>query len=121
LKVQLTDDTAAINLYYYENFIEGDDFSGLSRLDNLWHHIVVIFNGKDNWKILVDKISLVSAKLGNLDDDGNIFIGASKQFGEFFHGSIDDIYMFSRALTEVEIQEINTFSTGLGLAQNYVP
>lgn len=85
--------------------------SGLSSTmvnDSVWHFIVGICNG-DSWEIWVDgkkeNESTSGYKYTNLNNQLSLQIGNFPQLNEhFFTGSLDDLYIYNRALNESEIK-----------------
>ncbi len=78
--------------------------SSLSVTQSQWHHVAVTFkNGSAtfylNGKSSLETTGFQTPQVSNL----NIGIGARPDQLSSFHGAIDDIYLFSRALTESEI------------------
>ncbi len=71
--------------------------------DNIWHHVVGINNGTHNM-IYLDGV------LGNITNTtsqinySNVYLGMGYGTGwSYFNGSIDDVMIFNRALTQAEI------------------
>lgn len=87
--------------------------STLDLNDGLWKHIVVtreaasrnknlFINGKLNASALFDNLPFLNSSI-------DIYFGASVCLTtqhDFFNGSLDDIRIFNRALTEAEIQAL---------------
>lgn len=78
-----------------------------SELANTWHHVAVV-RGLGFWKLFlngVDDSAFGCANTSiNLDNDIPFFIGDNQAFveGKFF-GAMDEVMIFSRALTAAEI------------------
>ncbi|MCF7912336.1 MAG: PKD domain-containing protein [Candidatus Cloacimonetes bacterium] len=84
--------------------------------DNNWHHIVWIRDRNNmQYKFYLDGVLEMT-----IEDNTNNFInGSSRPLGigcqshnygwdKYFHGSIDDIQIFNRALSNLEVQELYT-------------
>ncbi|MFZ3009789.1 MAG: LamG-like jellyroll fold domain-containing protein [Candidatus Microsaccharimonas sp.] len=76
-----------------------------------WYHLVVTFD-PSNEKIYLNG-SLIATypntvgSLGNYDGSGGFMIGAIKNVsGRYYNGSIDDVRVYNRALSLVEVQSI---------------
>lgn len=75
---------------------------------NGWHHIVATYDGI-NRKVYVDNVLIgTDNKTGNIGYSASIFaIGsASATQEEYFNGSIDDIRIFNKTLTDCEISAL---------------
>lgn len=76
----------------------------LQLLSNVWHHLVVTFDGKKR------QIFRNSIQAGGMDD-GFRFGSMSKNLGDFFIGKgfkgiIDDIIIFNKVLTQDEVNDL---------------
>lgn len=98
------------NIYIW---IAGDDFSsGVNIPMNTWTHLAVVYD-KSNLKIyknglLADYTAKSSLNTGN----GKFYIGVNTyNFNEFFKGFIDEVTVFNRSLTDIEIRQL--FINGL--------
>ena len=91
-----------------------------------WHHIAFTFDAAaDTQKLYVDGVERASGNVGKTIgyDAHPITIGAefeNEVLSYFFHGSIDEIQIFDRALTGAEITAIYT-AGGLGLCRPTQP
>ncbi|MBI4978933.1 MAG: LamG domain-containing protein [Spirochaetes bacterium] len=76
----------------------------------VWYHIAVVHEGeggKDNAKIYVNGVRTAQATYGsalNMAQSGVLKIGVAQDGGGRFNGLIDELAIFSRALSESEIQ-----------------
>lgn len=83
--------------------------------DNQWHHIVGVRRNTTTLELYIDNI-LVGTKIipsVNITVDRNYIIGAGYGFelvGYYFNGSIDQVRIFNRALTQSEINILYTES-----------
>ena len=84
---------------------------------NLWNQIVAVFNAQDfTIRIYVNgilaTIGSVNPNIQNYDNSGGLFFGvehptvALPSGPQFLNGSLDDIGIWNRALTECEIQDL---------------
>jgi hypothetical protein len=75
--------------------------------NNMWNHFVGTFNGEE-WKIYLNG-NMVGSILSNSTNPniGDLLIGGSGSCQKW-EGSIDDIAIYNRALTEQEIQNLYT-------------
>ena len=89
------------------NFDSGPDF----RVnDGLWHHVVAIRNGVTGL-LYIDGVlanSIEGTFVAALDGDIEAAIGADiRDSNKYFHGSIDEVRLWSRALSTTEIQSFS--------------
>jgi len=84
---------------------------------NLWNQIIAVFNAQDfTIRIYVNgilaTIGSVNPNIQNYDNSGGLFFGvehptvAIPSGPQFLNGSLDDIGIWNRALTECEIQNL---------------
>ncbi len=76
--------------------------------DNLWHHVVSV-RQNDTTKIYIDGVlqtNILTALVPNFNSS-SIVIGSVNGTGQFFKGYIDEIGIWNRALTPLEISKIN--------------
>lgn len=73
-----------------------------------WTHVAVTYDTKSNVSLYFDgKLVGEGAKPPPVDEiDGSIMIGARHPGDEFFTGAIDEVYLFNRIISDVEMQEI---------------
>ncbi|OHD62621.1 MAG: hypothetical protein A2096_00345 [Spirochaetes bacterium GWF1_41_5] len=88
-----------------------------------WNHIACVYNGEKRIIYLNGKIDAEEDVSGNIDDGRNFLIGgaqiktagnrgytredaANYSVGEFFSGSIDELFIWNRALLPGEIQKV---------------
>ncbi len=78
--------------------------------DNHWHHLVIIVNvsnkivsGYLDGKFIHQVIYLISSSTSN---DIDMYIGKSPIHNYFFKGCIDDIRIYNRALTKIEVESL---------------
>jgi len=91
-----------------------DSTAGKDYGDGRWHHAVLTVEDSGNLKGYVDgELELSTALLGNLGSSANrrLLIGAHRDDGDtaystFLTGSVDDVRVYNRALTEEEIKHL---------------
>ena len=83
--------------------------NGVNYLDNGWHFCVGTYDGS-MMKIYMDGVYICSnPKTGDVDDLANYLIGFDESNNNrHFNGDIDDIRIYNRALSELEIQSLYT-------------
>jgi Concanavalin A-like lectin/glucanases superfamily len=71
---------------------------------NAWAHLALTFDGT-NMRLYVNgkQVDSGPAKAA-LESKGPLLIGCAKNFGEYFKGTIDNVRVYSRALTAAEIE-----------------
>jgi Tol biopolymer transport system component len=85
-------------------------YGGLTS-DNLilgsWHHACGVYNGT-LMELYIDGLLVNSVPNSGVISETNypITIGISERWNEFFYGSIDDIRIYNRALTNVEVLQL---------------
>ncbi|HRH22475.1 MAG TPA: LamG domain-containing protein [Candidatus Paceibacterota bacterium] len=89
---------------------------------NTWHHVVGLYNGT-SWVLYVDGVLVASAvkAVGAQSSSANAAIGGayiSGTPGRFFPGKIDDVRVYSRALSDSEVQALyNQNQTAINSSQ----
>jgi len=69
-----------------------------------WHHVVAVWNGSV-LKLYVNNELVSSAELPSLNQQTyNINIGRTQRYVRYFNGTIDEVRIYSRALSENEIK-----------------
>ena len=76
-----------------------------------WHHICIVYNmyGGRQLRVFVDGRPIEwdtnDAGVGELLDDGDhpLYIGARSSQDRFFHGRMDEVMIFDKALTSEQI------------------
>jgi len=77
---------------------------------NVWSHLAVTFDGSTQ-RLFLNGVEVASAAASGtlMQTSGAFRVGGNKLWGEWFGGSIDDVRVYSRALTATEIQaDMNT-------------
>ncbi len=80
---------------------------GLKR--EQWQHFTVVMGDENNYRVYLDGLSQ-PVTVGGYDFRGHagsdLIIGARGGTGKFFKGSIDDIRIYSRALSEEQVKAL---------------
>ncbi len=90
--------------------------------DRKWHHIAVTYDGYI-WKAYIDGLTSTTTSSvisGNLSADAiDTFVGfyAAAAPDDYFNGSIDDLYLFNRTLSEEQILALYNNRTNLIVSQ----
>lgn len=83
--------------------------SSVTVNDSKWHHVVGMYNAATNeGSLFFDGGNKVTGNLGTLDNSSvNIAtIGAGPGSGQFFNGKLDEILIYDRLLTDVEVNQL---------------
>jgi hypothetical protein len=84
-------------------------------LDNTWHHISGTFQGS-TIKIYIDGVlkSTVTLSPGEtpLSNTRDLFIGRHYALGRYFRGTIDEVRIYNRALSDSEIALLGSVESG---------
>jgi len=101
----------------FEAFVENSGGNGTRTTEFVspgdWVHVAMVYDGADGELRLYQDGVRKNAKSLSLDiDSGNLIIGGGSGTNDDFHGLIDDLAVFTRALTDAEIatakDQINT-------------
>lgn len=72
-----------------------------------WYHLVVVYDGAGNEKIYINDSLLSSSSVGALStQNGNFYIGSAFSLNSWFSGKLDDIAIYSRALSACEVHRL---------------
>ena len=90
--------------------IKGISSAGGTKInDGKWHHIAGTFNGDKDWVIYVDgnsnQTKTEAAKVTLTVTTQSLQIGAVQGLAPYFVGSIDEVRIYSKSLTAMEIQQ----------------
>lgn len=99
LSAGITTSDGATNIYSQKTIPEGE-----------WTHVAMTYHslgGTDNFKVYINGLLDVAATVTGviLMGDGNLFIGSPGAYTYGFNGLIDEVRLWSRNLSEQEIQE----------------
>ena len=74
--------------------------------DRRWHHAAAVYDGKEKRLYVDGRLEASTPVSGNLGrNDKRVFIGANAERRKRnFHGAIDDVRLFGRALSEDEVR-----------------
>ncbi|MFH1072510.1 MAG: NosD domain-containing protein [Nanoarchaeota archaeon] len=110
---------SGVNQLYFEfgqepggwtNYVYGPSTFAVPR--NSWHHLAITFTRAGNATFYLDGVRYnsidISSKPGSIANDRPLWIGMSETFPNQFMGSIDEVKIFTKALSDTEIfQEAN--------------
>jgi len=111
-------DSATGRLTFKGNGVGGSDFSIKSNSAFTiyqWYHVVAVYNGS-NETLYVDNVlqSETGGQTDNyLDLNDNVEIGGYSDQDFDFNGTIDEVHIWSRALSVTEIESLYNTSTGI--------
>jgi len=71
-----------------------------------WHHLAATFLGTDMMLYLDGALSSAISASSPVASAGDLFIGKHYALGRYFHGIIDEVRIYNRALSASEIQEL---------------
>ncbi len=97
-------------------FIEVD--SNITYTDTQWHHLAGVRRNGTSY-LYVDGVEQISRRAAGLGESENFaFIG--RQYHDyddrFFNGTVDDVRIYNRALSEAEVQQAMSGESGLSSA-----
>jgi hypothetical protein len=81
--------------------------------DNNWHHIAITVQDADVYKVYIDGVLIVDEtgyQWASTSDGPNTGVRIGRQYGgygEYFNGTLGDMLVYSRVLTQEEITAIN--------------
>ena len=93
----------------------GDACGSTNVTDGNWHQVALTYDGGSSAVLYVDgALEASTSKTYTTTQTGRIYIGSTVEGGgEHFHGLVDEVEIFSRALSQTEIQAIvNAGSAG---------
>lgn len=82
-----------------------------SVIDNQWHHVAWGTNGQDAFFYIDGKAQGEVPLPGQYSREVKLLLGARAGFRNLFEGSIDEVYIYNRAITTHEIQELYAVGT----------
>ncbi len=72
-----------------------------------WHYVVGVQDGRRRTRTLyVDGVAVAGGKSADGSGPGNLWIGGANSQTQSFNGSIDDVRVFSRALTTLQLRRL---------------
>jgi len=110
----------------YDSYVASGEFginglnSGTTINDNVWHHIVVTFEGVNTTKVYIDNTLVFQGLTGDKDVNlgSNIYLG-HWQGGNKYIGSMDDVRIYNRTLTDADISQLYNFTQAKLTLQNH--
>jgi hypothetical protein len=117
--------TGAIEFFIYDGSWHSANITGLtSSFDGAWHHLAGTFDGS-NLRIYLDGVlqNTLAYSATISTNTANVNIGRDQDGGgrRYYGGQIDDVRVYSRALTEAELQAVMTGGGNPALAQTPRP
>jgi hypothetical protein len=96
------------------SFIGGQEFCSGTLTAGLWHHVAITHTQSDDMtQIYIDGIGKPIAPRVMAPSDGGLRFGTGKTFnGQWWDGPIDDILIFDRVLTDLEMEDLHSDGTG---------
>ena len=75
--------------------------------DGKWHHVVGVHDGTRMCLYLDGELDVSASATGSIDSNGDpVCIGSDSVPGRFWNGLIDDVRIYSYALSEAEVKEL---------------
>ncbi len=90
---------------FFKGTSTGSYSSSIAITDNKWHHIVFQCNGMEMF-VYIDGILDGNIISTMLTGDNYIYIGNSNQNDKSYSGSLNELRIYDRLLTECEIEEL---------------
>jgi hypothetical protein len=91
------------------NYLEINSDKGVA--DDIWHHLILVRDG-DTLMLYADGVQVKSQTktgLGNVSNDANLIIGGDPvENCCYLNGTIDEVVIFNRSLSQEEIQHLNS-------------
>ena len=109
---------ATTSLGFWGTSIDGTGQSasgGPALNDNQWHHVLGMSQLGTRHYLYVDGILVAETAdttTGNIANDEGLIIGAAAGSSDFFKGTMDEVAVWNRSLTEAEIKSI--YKRGVG-------
>jgi hypothetical protein len=77
-------------------------------MDNQWHHVAAVFDGS-NSKFYLDGVLKETVPFSGTPalNTRDLFIGKHYSLGRYFHGIIDEVRIYNRALSDTEILQLS--------------
>jgi len=122
LPYELTEERGAVIFWQFYNDAGRDTCSPTSPPAGEWHHIAATYDGQV-FKCYIDGVLGEQWAYAGLmpKNTAAVTIGRRSRGGTFFNGMIDDVQLWSRALSEVEVGKIMWGLTDPALAQDPIP
>jgi hypothetical protein len=97
------------NIAWGTNGLLPKDITGSVNVnDGQWHHVAGVYDGTQKRLYVDGNLDVSSNSTGNIDNSSyNVNIGENAQAtGRYWDGLIDDVRVYTRALTHEEIQQV---------------
>ena len=97
------------NSYSWFEFTAGDGMENrgtINLTDMNWHNITTVFKSGESVAIFVDGVLDIvnpTSYVGSIINTNDLTIGCNANLSRFYNGSIDEIKIYNRALTDSEI------------------
>lgn len=89
--------------------------TGINLADNLWHHLVLVFDtGTNQDKVYVDGALILTTTMTEVNQTDNVCIGSNNSV-QNFNGIIDEASIYNIKLTQTEIDLIYNSGNGITL------
>ncbi|HKR81668.1 MAG TPA: DUF4038 domain-containing protein [Candidatus Saccharimonadales bacterium] len=124
---QATNQDVAIEAYsdgklYFQLSKGADTYGSITLNDTAWHHVALVFDGTltgnaNRLKAYVDgvqKTLTFNGTVGTSTTTNTTAFNIGKVSGEYSAGQVDDTWLYARALSQVEVQDLmqgNTIDT----------
>jgi hypothetical protein len=110
----------AYMIFLYDSILEVYDWgssgritTGISLADNLWHHIVFVFDSGTPYNYLyLDGILVKTTYITITDQTNSVRIGWNWST-QYFNGYIDEASIYNYKLTDVEVSELYNSGNGI--------
>jgi hypothetical protein len=74
-----------------------------------WHLVTIVQDGSAGTRTLyVDGVASATGGAGSADNTGSLWVGGAAGVSEVFVGTVDDVRVYSRALSTAEVQTLYT-------------
>jgi chitodextrinase len=116
---QATNQDVAIEAYsdgkvYFQMSKGADTYGSITLNDTAWHHLAMVFDGTqtgnaNRLKAYVDgvqKTLTFKGTVGTLTTSNTTPFNIGKMSGEYSNGQVDDTWLYSRSLSQAEVQDL---------------
>jgi len=101
--------TTGNSIHFGCNGPDGGNLDAVTTVtDDKWHHVALVYDGTDKIIYIDGAEDARMASTGQINESAyDLYIGAnSQQAGRFLEGLVDDVRIYSRALTEEDLQVV---------------
>ena len=95
---------------FFDGTSSGSYSSSMNVTDGRWHHIVIQNNGDTTFMYIdgvLDGSIVENLNVGNGDSNNKLYLGQSSLGIQSFTGSLNDLRIYNRMLSQCEIDELN--------------